>query len=159
MKKRKRLKRSLQYLTAILVGLVISYCIMINFRPVFVSGNSMNPTFKNGDILASTTNFTYDSIHIGDIVVFKYKIQMIKRVVAKEGDIVSIENGILYVNGKTSKYQFQEINDSGMLSSPLTVPKGYLFCMGDNRNNSMDCRKFGPVKFNQLKYKIVKKIF
>lgn len=159
MKKKKRLKRSLQYLIAVLIGLVISYCIMINFRPVFVSGNSMNPTFKNGEILASTTSFTYNSIHIGDIVVFKYKIQMIKRVVAKEGDVISIENGILYVNGKASKYQFQKINDPGMLSSQLTIPKGYLFCMGDNRNNSMDCRIFGPVKFSQLKYKIVKKIF
>lgn len=84
---------------------------------------------------------------------------MIKRVVAKEGDVISIENGILYVNGKASKYQFQKINDPGMLSSQLTIPKGYLFCMGDNRNNSMDCRIFGPVKFSQLKYKIVKKIF
>ena len=119
----------------------------------------MLPTFESGNLLITTDSFQYEDLNIGEIVVFRHNIQMIKRIVAKEGDCLMIVDGILYVNNTPSLYQFDSIHASGLLSSPYTVPSGELFCMGDNRNNSIDCRDFGSIKFEQVKFKILRKIF
>lgn len=157
--KQSNFKRVLQYLICILFALIMSFIIIDNFHPVFVDGKSMMPTLEDGNLLISTTTFDYDDIKIGDIVVFKNKIQLIKRVIAKEGDQIWISDGKVYVNGELSPYQFEPIEDAGVLSEVYTVKDNELFCMGDNRNNSMDCRSFGAISFDKLKYKIVKKIF
>lgn len=158
-KRKARLKAGLQYLISVLFALVFATVLIKVFHPVFVSGESMEPTYQNGDILICTSEFTYDDIKIGDIVVFKEKIQLIKRVIAKENDTVSIVGGILFVNGEKSPYQFDPIDEPGMLSVPYTLKPNELFCMGDNRNHSTDCRDFGPISFNQIEYKIIKKAF
>lgn len=158
-KKQDNLKRALQYLLCILFSLIVSFVFIENFHPVLVDGESMMPTLKNGNLLISTTSFDYDDIKIGDIVVFKNKIQMIKRVIAKGGDTIWISDGKVYVNGELSPYQFEPIEDAGVLSKVYTVKDNELFCMGDNRNNSSDCREFGAISFDQIKYKIMKKIF
>lgn len=156
--KQSNLKRVLQYLICILVSLVVSFIIIDNYHPVLVDGESMMPTFKNGDLLISTTTFDYIDIKIGDIVVFKNNIQMIKRVIAKGGDEIWVTDGKVYVNGELSPYQFEPIESAGVLSNVYTVKDNELFCMGDNRNNSLDCRSFGAISFEQIKYKIIKKI-
>lgn len=154
-----RLKLGLQYLIAIFLALLVSTIMIKMYHPVFVSGISMEPTFQNGNVLISTSEFDYDDIKIGDVIVFKEKIQLIKRVVAKDGDTVSIVGGILFVNGEKSPYQFESIDSPGILKEPYTLKAQELFCLGDNRNHSTDCRDFGAISFNQIKYKIIRKAF
>lgn len=160
--KQERLKEMMQYLVILLIALLLSLfvvgVVIKKYHPVFVSGSSMFPTFKDGNILVSTTEFEYNDLKIGDIVVFNKGKQMIKRVIAKEGDVIYIKNGIVYVNNEESPYQFENIEDAGMLSEPYTVKEKELFCLGDNRNNSNDCRNYGPVTFNEVRFKITKKI-
>lgn len=161
--KQKQLKELMQYLVILFVALIISLFVVSvvtkKYHPVFVSGSSMNPTYKNGNILVSTVDFEYNELEIGDIVVFKKGKQMIKRIVAKEGDIVYICDGLLYVNDELSPYQFEDIEDAGMLSEPYKVKENELFCLGDNRNHSNDSRKFGPVAFNEVRFKITGQLF
>lgn len=157
--KKEKLRCLLQYLIAIMAALLISTIVIKVYHPVFVSGDSMEPTYSDGDILVSTKEFTYGDLNIGDVVVFKRDMQLIKRIVAKGGDMVSIVGGILFVNGEISPYQYESITSPGILKEPYTLRSDELFCLGDNRNHSTDCREFGAIKFDQVRYKVIRKIF
>lgn len=72
----------------------------------------------------------------------------IKRVVAGPGDTITIRNGHVIRNGKEQNEPF--IHDCGgagncTYNTPLTIPAGHWFMMGDNRGDSEDSRFWGPI--------------
>ena len=116
------------------------------FRVVGVNGDSMNPTLQSGDWL--TVSSITDEVETGDIVVItqpnSLNEPLIKRVIAKGGDTVNIDfiEGTVTVNGKIlhEPYIAEKTEISGDYVYPLEIPEGYIFVMGDNRNDSLDSR-------------------
>ncbi|MBR5191217.1 MAG: signal peptidase I [Clostridia bacterium] len=116
------------------------------FRVVGVNGDSMNPTLQSGDWL--TVSAITNEVKAGDIVVItqpnSLNEPLIKRVIAKGGDTVNIDfiEGTVTVNGKIlyEPYIAEKTEISGDYVYPLEIPEGYIFVMGDNRNNSLDSR-------------------
>lgn len=75
---------------------------------------------------------------------------LIKRVVATEGETVEIADGHLVVDGVPYEEPYL-LSETGMDDfGPETVPEGHVFVMGDNRSSSLDSRSFGTIPEEEI---------
>lgn len=141
---------------------------VLGFELFRIPSNSMQPTLTPGDyILVSTRAYQTQAPQINDVITFLYpkdrSVNYIKRLVGRPGDTVRIENFNVYVNGTKIA---QPYLDKELVQKPfsrymqqLTIPKGKLFVLGDNRDNSNDGRFFGLVNQQDVIGKATRIIF
>ena len=115
---------------------------------VEVHGQSMYPTFKGGEyVLVFRLAYRLGHPQRGDIVVFHpdtmSREDYIKRIIGLPGDTVRVRQGVVYVNGVPLDEPY--IYEPPRYQGEWKVPPGYIFVLGDNRNNSRDSHTMGPV--------------
>ncbi len=151
---------------AVAVGVAVLLRTFV-FGVYTVPTGSMLDTIHQGDMLiGEKVTLHWDSPKVGDIVTFESPTEpgttLIKRVVAVGGQTIDLIGGKLYVDGVEQDEAYTQgketlsLSDyvgSAGLSYPYTVPEGYVFCMGDNRTNSLDSRYFGPVSVDAVSSK------
>jgi len=107
-------------------------------RFFLVPSTSMEPMLYPNDYIVTIKAIPYQR---GDIVVLRDTHEggyIVKRLIAFGGETVSLDYGATSINGTyLSEPYILEPMQYGM-DSPLTVPPGQVFLLGDNRNNSQD---------------------
>lgn len=163
-------RRRDMWITAVLVliCLMVVWTKFVWLEPIQVSGDSMNDTLVNGNMLVLDR---LASPNYGDVVVFtKGGTPYIKRVIALGGDSVMIMGGNLYLKksgqpeyviqneeyakGRTYMYYYDGLSRVHTEERTVfEVKNGEFFAMGDNREGSIDCRDprlGGAISLNYL---------
>jgi signal peptidase I len=154
----------LSFLETVVVALVISIVLYIFIMtPHEVIGNSMHPTYQNGEyLMANKISYRVSDPQRGDVVIFKYSEtqDFIKRIIGLPGDTVMLKDGEIYINGALldeTNYLNSTIYTNGgeflKEGESVSVPEGEYFVCGDNRPHSSDSRTFGTIEKVDIKGK------
>lgn len=141
--------------SAFLVSIIVRQYL---FQAFYIESESMETTLVANDrVLVNRLSYTWGEVGRGDVVVFArlpsdpgQTRDLIKRVIGLPGDEVEGRNNSVYINGLrlNEPYLAPENMTFGDFG-PLDVPDGELFVMGDNRDNSIDSRRFGTIDISR----------
>lgn len=133
------------------VIVVLLLATLSNFGTVVhVVGESMEPTLRDDtySIAVSYRNLERDDI----VVIDSNKAHLIiKRIIALGGEHLVINEKGTFINDEQIIDMFHDVTNY----VDIHVPKDSVFVLGDNREISKDSRFIGPVKINDIKYKLL----
>lgn len=155
---------------AILLALLIREFI---FEPIRVKGSSMRSTLENGEmLLVAKIDYLLGEPQRHDVVIChypgryldKWKIipqYFVKRLIGLPGDTVAIEEGVVYINGMPVEEPYLDPKHTRRKPNmePLTLEADEYFVLGDNRDNSNDSRRVGPLKRGMIVGKVRRVFF
>lgn len=139
---KEKLKEILPYII-ILVAVILFRTFIAT--PVIVNGPSMQETLHTNDILILRRT---SKINRYDIVVANHNgDKLIKRVMGIPGDKIKCVSGTIYVNNEeVSNYGYGTSFDFAQ----VILGENEYFLIGDNREDSLDSRYFGPVEKSNI---------
>lgn len=172
-------KKEKSTLTSVLFDLVsilataavaVGLCFACFFRTIQVSGSSMFPTLDDGEQIILQSIYTKPKN--GDVVVTAQpnaspaiEDVLVKRIIATEGQTVKFERNLdgrtysVYVDDVKldEPYIKEPVEKTLDYRKPVTVPEGYVYVMGDNRNDSSDSRSdaIGMIREEYIMGKVV----
>jgi len=139
-----------------LAGVTIFLIRYFLFKPFYVKGASMEPNFYSQEyLIIDEITYRFQQPKRGEVVVFKYsdtpKEYYLKRIIGLPGERVKISEGKVIIYNK--EYPEGFIIDETYLPTDLitigekntALQENQYFVLGDNRPNSSDSRRFGPI--------------
>jgi len=142
------------------IALVLNNFIIANSR---VPSASMENTIMTKDrIIGLRMAYMFSEPQRGDIIIFRYpddeKVYYVKRIIGISGDIVDIKGGKVYLNNSTTPLDEPYIKEPMIVQNDMhfEVPEDAYFCLGDNRNESIDARYWNNTYV--YKNKIISKV-
>ena len=141
---------------AVLAGITIGLVRYFLFKPFYVEGASMEPNFYDHEyLIIDEITYRFNEPQRGDVIVFKYpenpKEYFLKRVIGLPGERVKISGGQVIVYNERypegtaveESYLPKDLSTEG--EKIVVLGSEQYFVLGDNRPNSYDSRRFGPV--------------
>jgi len=158
--------------------LIVSLIIIVPIRayvvqPFYVDGASMEPNFHDGEyLIVDEISYRFKEPERGDIVIFhppdNPKVYYIKRIIGMPNEVVDIKNGEIKIYESDSPDALI-IDESDYLTKDyllrpsekyhVKLGEGEYYLMGDNRPNSLDSRRLGPISESHIKGKVALRAF
>lgn len=149
-------KRRLSPWLAVLFFILVVYLFDVKqIKFYLVPSESMSPTLKQSDYIAGFVIKPRDITRF-DIIVFSSGAKddfYVKRVIGLPGEIVTIFNGYVYINGHLLDEPYVKYRSTDNYG-PLKVAEDTVFILGDNRVNSLDSRFIGAVPLSLIQAKV-----
>jgi len=142
-----------EWTKSILIAAILAILIhTFLFAVVVVSGPSMEPTLHNNErLILNKIVYDFSELQRGDIIVFHANKQddYIKRVIGLPNEKVEFKDNKLYINDQLIEEDYLNNTRTDDVS-PVVVPEGTIYVLGDNRLNSTDSRILGPISLDQV---------
>ena len=144
--------------TALLL-LLIFLLFKVFFGFAVVEGSSMAPSYQDSDMVIFSR--IHGTLERGDVVLAQIEDgrTLIKRVVGLPGEEVYIDErtGLIMIDGKEQdeEYAWGATRRSSIREYPITLGEDEYFLLGDNRENSMDSRDYGPMSSAEIEGKVL----
>ncbi|RRK35327.1 signal peptidase I [Schaedlerella arabinosiphila] len=145
---------------------MITACLIVAVFHVFfdiayVSGNSMEPVFYEGDILLLRK---WGMPQKGDMVaayIEELDYDVVKRILASEGDRVTTAYEGLFLNGEMVAESVKGIQEERKKQErqEFILPPDQYFLIGENQEVSLDSRVFGCIGKSAVRGIVVCKLF
>lgn len=134
---------------------------LLVMQPHKIKGDSMQPNFPDGEyLLTDKVSYRFGEPQRGDIIVFRAPTnnndEYIKRIIGLPGEIVEIQKGRVFVDGKELSETYLDptiTTDAGAFlaeGESAKVPEDQYFVLGDNRDFSSDSRAWGFVPSDKI---------
>jgi signal peptidase I len=141
-------------MVAALIVVPIRYFI---FQPFFVQGQSMEPSFFQGDyLIVDEISYRFNDPQRGEVIVFGYpnnpSQKYIKRIVGLPGETVKIKDGNVYILDRGEVFYLLDESDylpeerATLGDLQINLGDKQYFVLGDNRSFSADSRRWGSLK-------------
>jgi signal peptidase I len=182
----KKKSQGREWIEALVIALALAMVIRaFILHPYRIPSSSMEDTLLKGDhIMATKYNYgltiPFTTTKIwgrdiipgrGDIVIFTFpknkSLDFVKRIIGLPGDTLQVISKRVYINGREYVTGYEKYTDSQILrlgpgslrdnTGPIKIKPGYVFAMGDNRDQSYDSRFWGllPVEYIKGKARII----
>ena len=133
---------------------VVSYGVFrFVWRPVWVDGDSMEPTIPSGTLRwANLARYWSRAPETGDIVVVRIggdSVMYLKRILAVPGERIAFSNGVFYVNRQRFAEPYVTFR-GGWTTREYTLEPGEYYVAGDNRSGPIELHATGVVHRRQI---------
>lgn len=137
-------------------------------QPFIVKGESMDPTFADGQyLIVDELTYRTHAPERGDVIVFKYPKDpskyFIKRIIGLPNETVKITDGKVSITGEKDPNGFlldePYIKNLSFDTVSEKLGTDEYFAMGDNRTNSLDSRIWGPLPKQNIVGRVLVRLF
>lgn len=138
--------------------IVVYFVLSFIVQRTVVNGDSMYPALNDGEsLMVNKLAYKLGEVERFDVVVFPHynetkgeEVYYIKRVIGMPGELIQIDNGLIYINGEllSESYGYYDKDlpyYNGIAEEEFYIGEDEYFVLGDNRNNSDDSRTIGCV--------------
>jgi signal peptidase I len=137
------------------------------WTPTLIATSAMEPGIPFGSIRYLNKWAQSSDLILGDVILYNWETGVLAgRILGKPGDRIRIDQKTVIRNGEILPNDLYPIEfrdprpslpgDLGYrdIMPEIRIPEGHFFVLGDNRDQSMDSRKLGPIPFSRILGKI-----
>lgn len=139
------------------------------FEPFVVIGESMEPNFHSADyLIICKICIKLEGIKRGDVVIFRPPVDekkyYIKRIIGLPYERIYIKDNEIYIlnknfpKGLKLEENYLTNRNFYMEEQSFQLKEDEYFVLGDNREESYDSRKWGPLKKDRIVGKVILRI-